>query len=210
MLRDFAVAQIKLILGFRKTLDSEIVTQLQLVQDDQESSGTLPWFLKKNAIGIHTNPGDPFIDKPVDFIREWDEDPLYLIYTNTEGSYRQNLVKDSESYLTARYSSDEAPAGYVEFEDQWKLIPTPTVDLTVNLSYYAKDVPLTSNIENKWLRYLPYLLIGQAGFTIATGLRDKAATEIFGAHAKAGLEKLLQQSTAQDEAGARRIIGGED
>jgi len=210
MTRDEAVAQIKLLLGFRKTLDTTIVEQMKNVQSQLESDATLPWFLRRNSVGIATSPGNPFINKPVDFIREWDEDPLYLVYTNTEGNYRVNLIKDSESYLTARYAMAEAPAGYAEIGEQWKLIPTPVEILTVYLSYYARALSLNTNIENAWLKYNSDIIIGRTGLLIATGLRDKAAMEVFGALAAAGTEKINQQSTAQDEAGTRRIIGGED
>jgi len=208
--RDTAVAQIKLLLGFRKTLDVTIVEQLINVQAQLEGEATLPWFLKKNATSIHTSPGDPFIPKPPDFIREWDEDPLYFIFSDGGLDYRINLVKDSESYLTARYSDSLHPAGYVEFADSWKLIPTPTVDFRVNYSYYGNALPLTTNIENVWLKFNSDVLVGRAGLLIATGLRDKAGMEVFGALAAAGTEKIASASTAQDEAGTRRVIGGED
>lgn len=210
MLRDLAVAQMKLILGFRTTQDANCVTQLQLIQEQLETDATLPWFLRKNGLGITTSPGDPYINKPVDYIREWDEDPFYLVFENEEGVYNVNLVKDSESFLRARYSSNEAPAGYVEFADKWKLVPTPTEAYTINYSYYGRGLPLTTNIENEWLKYNADVLIGRAGLILATGLRDKTAMEIFGALAKAGTEKLVSQSTAQEEAGARRVMGGED
>lgn len=211
MTRDQAVAQMKLMLGFRQTLTTECVTQLQLTQEQLETDATLPWFLKKNAASaILTVPGDPYIAKPPDFIREWDEDPFYLVFENEDGVYNVNLVKDSESFLRARYSDREAPAGYVEFADKWKLVPTPTLEYTINYSYYGRGLPLTTNIENVWLKHNSDIMIGRAGLIIATGLRDKTAMEIFGALAAAGTEKLNSASTAQDEAGARRVIGGED
>lgn len=210
MTRDEAVAQIQLMLGFRTSLATQIQTQLIIEQSKLESDATLPWFLRKNGTVIHTSPGDPFIPKPADFIREWDEDPLYMIFESDGEAYNVPLVKDSEAFLRARYNGDESPRGYVEFATQWKLVPTPTQDFSVNYSYYAKEPVLSSNIENNWLKFNHEVLIGRAGMIIATGLRDKAAMEVLGAMAAAGTEKLNSQSTAQDEAGARRVIGGED
>lgn len=206
-----AVAQVKLMLGFRKTLDATILTQLNIEQDKLETEASLPWFLRRNSTTIHTNPGSPFIDKPADFIREWDEDPLYFLYTDQGNDYRVNLVKDSESYLTARYSGSLVPAGYAELGNQWKLIPTPSIDFRINYSYYAHAADIVADATtNPWLIHNPEVVIGRAGLIIATGLRDKVGMEVFGALAAAGTEKIISVTAAQDEAGARRVIGGED
>lgn len=206
MNRDAARTQIQQQLGHRTDLVSVIEVALRNVQQELESDATLPWFLRVFSDPFTTTIGSNVISKPDDFIREWDEDPLLLFVGNESFA----LEKDSPSYLRRRYYEATRPMGYSELEDSFIIYPTPVAVYTMQMSYYGRDTVLNANIENKWLKYMPMLMIGRAGFVVASGVRDAKAQEIFGAMAKAGMEKMLSTTTAHDESGKRRVIGGED
>lgn len=219
MLRDAAVARVKQGLGFKKNLDAEIVIAFQELQADLETSSELPFFLrKKYAASFATVASTRTVNAPTDFIREWDDDPLSIIYTDgTNTSYTQELIKDSPAFLKLRWPQEtlpltslSVPKGYARINDTFYFYPLPSQVFTFDGSYYAKDDLLTTNIENKWLKELPYILIARAGLQLAQGLHDDKALTTFGAMNDIFTAKLHLMTTADDQAGAKPVIGGED
>lgn len=207
MTRDEAVAKIQGLLGHREDLVTRIQTSIMHVQRDLESNPELPFFMRTISDPALATVADVnVIAKPAGFIREWDEAPLSITFeTKVYG-----LVKDSPAYLRQRYSESTRPMGYSEIGTSFYLFPTPTAIYPMQMVYYGRQPVLDSNIENGWLEFLPNLIIGQAGFIVASGVRDAKAAETFAAMASAGTAKLNTMTTAQDEAGTRRVMGGED
>lgn len=218
MLRDAAVAQVKQGLGFKKNLDGEIVLAFQQLQADLETSSELPFFLrKKYDPGFVTVPSQRFLAVPTDFIREWDDDPLSIIYTDGNETFTQELYKDSPAFLKLRWPQEtlpltdtSVPKGYARINDTFYFYPLPSAAYGFDGSYYAKAAVLDTNIENVWLKELPYILIARAGLQLAQGLRDQAALASFGAMNDIFTAKLHLMTTADDQAGAKPVIGGED
>lgn len=208
MTRNEARAQIQRMLGHNvsPTVASHIDDTFIFVQDELESEATLPFFLRKVDDTLVTVAGENLISYPNDFIRLWHEDPISMVFE----SRNFPLKLGSAKYLRERYTDGTSPMGFTEIGGEFQLFPTPTAVYPLIITYYAKDRKLDGNVENGWLRNLPGLMIGRCGLLIATGLRDPEAQKLFGALAAAGTEKLNQQSTAQDESGGKRIIGGED
>lgn len=207
MTRDEAVAKIQQIMGHRGDLITQIQEQLKQVQRDLESNPELPFFMRTvSDPALATAVGVATVAKPTGFIREWDEAPFSMLF---EDRY-VGLVKDSPAYLRQRYVDATRPMGYSEIGASFYLYPTPMQIYSLQMVYYGRQAVLDSNIENGWLEFLPNLLIGQAGFIVASGVRDAKASEVFAAMASAGTAKLNTMTTAQDEAGSRRIMGGED
>lgn len=206
MLRDEARKQVQDILGHRSDLVDDIERAFRFVQNELESEATLPWFLRKTDASLLTTVNVAMIPKPADYIRLWNEDPIILSFNNAD----YHLVSGPVSALRARFIGDTNPRGYAEIGDIFTLYPTPMNIYAITYVYYANDDILNANTENKWLKNLPGLMIGRAGFIVASGIRDQNAQQIFGAMAAAGTEKLSAMSTAQDEDGAKPIIGGED
>lgn len=211
MTRDEARQQIQDMLGHRSDLVNDIERAFRYVQNSLESAATLPFFLRKVDDTFVTVAGENIIERPDDYIRLWDEDPFSLIFTNESGAMKNvSLKKASQRALRQQYSSALYPMGFSEVGIQFQLFPVPTQEYPLIISYYAKDTPLVANIENMWLANLPDLMIGRAGFIVATGIRDQNAQTLFGGLAAAGTEQLAGMSTAQDEAGSRPVIGGDD
>lgn len=206
MKRDEARQQIQDMLGFRKDLVDPIERSLRFAQNELESEATLPWFLKKVNTSLSTVIDTAEVIRPDDYIRLWHEDPIsILVETSTV-----RLVSGPQTALRSRYTGYSSPKGYSEIGETFLLYPIPTVVYPLTITYYAKDDELKTNIENLWLKYLPGLMIGRAGFLVASSIRDQNAQTLFGAMAAAGTEKLNQMSTAQDEDGGKPVIGGED
>lgn len=218
MTRDEAVARVKQGLGFKTNLDAEIVTAFQQLQVDLENSSELPFFLRKQYTAFNTVALDPTLPVPTDFIREWDDDPLSIIFTDgVNTSYTQELIKDSPAFLKLRWPQESlplsdlsVPKGYARINDTFYFYPLPSQIFTFDGSYYAKDLLLDTNIENKWLKELPYILIARAGLQLAQGLRDADGLTTFGTMNDIFTAKLYLMTTADDAAGAKPVIGGED
>jgi len=213
MLRDTAVARVKQMLGFKKNLDAEIVQAMIEIQDDLELSSELPDFLRKQ-IGLVTIANNSNVPVPTDFIREWEQNPMIVI--DADG-VQHNLFKDEPTYLRLRYPVEDGPGlpkGYNIFNisdiKYFSFYPTPDAIYTIGGTWYTKDADLSTNIENKWMKELPFLLIARSGLLLAAGLRDKDALASFGQMNDIFTAKLHLMTTADDAAGAKPVIGGED
>lgn len=210
MLRDTAVARVKQMLGFKQNLDSEIVQAMIESQEDLERSSELPFFLRKNYSGLVTVALDNQVAVPTDFIRESDDDQMAI--TDSEGG-EHNVVKDLRGYLRIRYPGTEDPSipqRYARMYRTFFFYPTPDAIYTLNGTYYGKDQTLSTNIENLWLKELPFILVARAGLLLGAGLRDKEGLAAFGYMNDVNTEKLHRMSTADDQAGSKPVIGGED
>lgn len=214
MLRSIAVARVKQMLGFKRNLDAEILQAMIEQQEDLERSSELPFFLRKKYSGFATAANVQSVAAPADFIREWDNDVLSIVATNGTSSFIQELRKDDDNFLRLRYPTTDGtnlPLGYSRLDKTFYFYPTPDAIYTLDGSYYAKDQSLASgDIENKWLRELPLILVARAGMLVATGLRDQVAMQSFVQLNDLMTTKLHTMTTADDMAGAKLVMGGED
>lgn len=216
MNRDQAVSQIQFILGKRSDLVAEITTQLQFAQNELEKRLELPIFLREETLILGNTIDVERMAPPPGFLREWEEDALWVYNENldlTEPRW-DPLVKDSPKFLRQAISNDAydpaRPRGYSYDGKDFILFPTPDAVYTYRMIYYKADEVLSSNIENKWLKHFPYLLIGLAGGVIAAGIRDQNALAVFGAMIQEGNDRLNKFTTSRDQAGRRYVMGGED
>lgn len=208
MFRNTAVSRVKLILGFRTDQDDNIIQAMKEAQEQYENDIELPDFLRLTYDSPFVTPADGYpLDVPDDFIREWEQDQLNI--TDAEGTVR-NLVKDELGYLRIRYPGTGVPVKYALVDRQFYFFPLPDAEYTLHGTYYAKDASLNGNIENKWLEHLPELIWSTAGILVASALRDQNAIPIFVAIQQQAKAKLANITTANDAAGSKPVIGGED
>lgn len=210
MLRDTAVARIKQLLGFKTNLDTEIVDAMTEIQQQLEREPELPDFLRKGYGGLTTTALLATVAVPTDFIREFQEDILFI--RNADGE-ETPVIKDEKGFLRVRYPTSEdpgVPKRYALISGFFQFFPTPDAIYTIDGTYYGKDAVLSTNIENKWLKELPEILIARAGLTLAAALRDKEGLSIFVTMNQMATAKLHQMTTANDMAGAKPVMGGED
>lgn len=211
MTRDEAVAQIKMILGFRSDKTTEIQNQLIFEQNELENDPQLPFFLREEVTNLTTSAGDPQLAVPSGFIREWEEDNLQV--QTLDGESWNKLVKDSADYLRSVYQTEEGiPVAYAydSVSGFYTLFPTPDAVYTLRQTYYAADTVLSSDITNKWLTHLPKLLIGRAGLVLATSFRDQIAMQVFSSMVQSEMTKLNALTTDRDGGGRKYVVGGDD
>lgn len=181
--RSAAVARIKEGLGFRKSLDTTIVSRLQEAQRDLEKGKTLPKFLIKEDQSVSLLAGTHTVAIPSDFLREDDNSRLHYTPANTNKPRfleRRNYT-DAVIANIRTNSASTAPSVYAIRKSVIDFIVNADIAYTLTWNYYAKAVVLTSNVENEWLKddNMPEWLIGEAGYRIAKDLRDQTAMQLF-------------------------------
>jgi hypothetical protein len=209
MTRDEAVGVIQTILGFRTDLVSNIITMLQVSQTMLEQAPPKPWFLTSERSYIVLQPNLNKVALPTNFLVEVDDAHLYY-NPSLATSPQVKLVKESLDQLREIYSSlaKGAPEAYAILGNYFYIFPTPNVEYTIELLYIKSDALLTTNIENKWLKYNPYVLIGKAGGLIANSVGNQAAAATFKAMENEGRTLLVSQNTEREFSNRELQIGG--
>lgn len=212
MTRDEAVGQIQQILGFRTDLTTEIQNALIFQQNELEHEPQLPFFLLSEVLDLTCTAHTERMDPPTGFLREWEEDGLYVLEPGTDPVAWRKLDKDEPKYLREATQGDgEAmPVAYAFDDTSFMLFPTPDTIYTFRQIYYKSEPVLSSNITNKWLTNLPYLLIGRAGAILAGSARDQVALQIFTSFIQSETAKLNAWTTDRETAGKRLVVGGPD
>ena len=212
MTRDQARARIQQTLGFRGDKATEIETALQDAQVILERGAELPWFLLTEVASISTVIDEERVALPDGFLREWEDDPLWFFVAGTGGDADSwtELAKDDNAFLRAKYPGAGKPIAYSQDELYWRIFPTPDEVFTLKNIHFKADTVLTTNVENDWLKYFPYLMIGEAGQLIATALRDKDATAIFKEWTLEGRGRMIVENEARMHSSRRYVMGGND
>lgn len=215
MTRDEAVAMIKLQLGYRTTGDADIVTCLKLAQTTLEGAPVKPWFLVSEDAASTTTAGEPRLAVPEDFLEELEEAVLrYIPDTLTDGEV--DLKKDDYDVLRKNFfdpatgtTETGPPEAYALVGEYFIIFPTPDDVYTIKQIYLQQDTVLDSNVENQWLKWVPKLIMGEAGKLISGGpLRDQMAFQIFSSWAAEGEALLHRQNISREQAGRNDQIGG--
>lgn len=214
MTRDEAVSIIQQQLGFRSDLSSEIVTNLKLAQTQLEAGPTKPWWLVAEDSYITTAISEQRLGVPSDFLQELDQAVLrYVPTTLTDGEVI--LKKEDYDVLYKDYIDDDTgtletgePEAYALLGEYFRLFPVPDAEYRIRMIYYKQDTVLSSNVENGWLKRIPFLLIGKAGGMLASALRDAGALGTFQRWENEGRLLLLSQSTDREFANRELQMGG--
>lgn len=213
--RDAAISRIKRKLSFRTgtSLDATIVEALIDAQRKLENSAIIlpngmrnpvPWFLYE-LVPIPLVAGQSSYDFPDGFIKEVEDLP-----PNVENDDSQELTLIKTIPVAARdvlVAVDGPPQVYYIVGETFVVLPVPDQAYTWNLPAYMKDDPLDTNIENKFLKWVPDLMIGVAGAEIAGDLRDKNAKAEFQELIVAGGVMLWDQKLSQEMTNRRTAIG---
>lgn len=209
MTRDEAVSIIQQQLGFRTDLSSEIVTNLKLAQTMLEVGPTRPWFLVTEQMSITTTAEEQRLIVPSNMLAEIDNTRLVYIPDDEEEA-AVDLKKEDYDQLEYDYREEEAgpPAAYALLGDYFRLFPVPDDAYTIKIIVYGRADTLDSNIENGWLKWVPYALIGKAGAQIATAVRDATALATFREWERDGRLALAGMDVARDVANRVLQMGG--
>jgi len=87
------------------------------------------------------------------------------------------------------------------------LYPPPDGIYYVSWRYWAQDAPLALGQENKWLKFAPWCLIGQAATKICADLQYQGGLTTAMALVQAADENLFRATINRGEAGKRRSMG---
>lgn len=213
--RDAAITRIKRKLSFRTgtSLDTVIVEALVDAQRKLENSAVIlpnglrtpvPWFLGE-VVEIPLVVDQAEYAFPTGFIKEIEDLP-----PNVEAEDGQELTLIKTIPTAARdvlVAVEGPPQVYYIVGETFVVLPTPDDTYTWNLPAYIRDAPLTTNIENKFLKWVPDLLIGVAGAELAGDLRDKSAKAEFQELIVAGGIMLWDQKITQEMTNRRTAIG---
>lgn len=209
MTRDEAVSIIQQQLGFRTDLQTEIITNLKLAQTMLEAGPTRPWFLVSEQQFITLTPNEQRLVVPSSMLTEIDQARLVYIPDDSDED-AVDLTKEDYDQLSRDYAEVEngPPEAYALLGSYFRIFPTPDDDYTIKIIVFSPDVVLTSNVENGWLKHVPYALIGKAGAQIASAIRDNVALAVFQGWEREGRLALQGKDVARDVANRVLQVGG--
>lgn len=213
MNRDTARARIQFGLGRRTDLADEINDSLQDVQVRLEQEDALPWFLRTEISSTTTTAAEERVGVPSDFLAEWEDDALW--YFNDTASEPEDvwtkLQKSETDLLRAKYPGSGTPKAYSLDGTYFRIFPTPDAVYTLKQIYFAADQVLSTNIENKWLKYVPELLIGIVGQEMGVPIGLSAARfERFRQLESEGRTRIRRKNLQLELANRPLLIGGPD
>lgn len=219
MLRDEAVLRINRGLGFLPVghaQTNDIISCLQEAQRDLEKGKTIPRFLLRENETLTILENQTQVALPVRFLRPDDDNPLS--YVGTDSNLRQYLTpyryyREAVEALQSQQRPDQpalgtdAPSVYVILNDVVDFIVKVDRKYTFTWNYYEGDAVLTSNIENKWLKFAPEWLIGEAGIRMALDKRDEGGVQLFTAMMQKARMAVFGDDVARDESFAPIAMG---
>lgn len=208
MTRDEAVSIIKgrLARWNDTVLTNHIIVELKQAQQRAEMDATLPWFLLTESSYAATVVDEERVEVPADFLREAEEDALWL--EATDGTWVQ-LKKDDYASIRNRWTESDQPRRYALVGEYFRLRPVPDAVYNLHMIYYGKDAVLSTNIENKWLLHTPELLIADAGAIIAARyVRNEPAAAEFRADYQRARTQMMTMNQARLD--ANRVYGSDN
>lgn len=224
MTRDEAVAEIKQGLGFRSDRTTEIVSALQQVQKQREGGKhSLPWFLLAEDQSFAILDGVRNYTLPTGFLGEVEEkdgnlryvpsgsnQTLFLAKMDREGAevhFYGRIIDDPLNPISSSADSPGSPAAYVLQKSSIRIYPEPDANYTLTWSFFKSADLLTTNIENSWLQYAPWCLIGDAGVKMAMNTRDKDALVYFQTVRDRGDQDLMGEIVERELRGRPLAMG---
>lgn len=209
MIRDDAIAILKRRLGNRTDLDDAILQELKLQQVQLEHQPSLPWFLLSEISTATLETGDDRLALPVDFLREPEEESALWLYLpdTPNGNPWLPLAKESFDSVRARAEGPTRPRFYSISGDYFRILPAADKDYTVKMMYFAKAQTLDVNVENRWLKHSPAILIAQTGVALAGFYNMQPQLTTFAAELQTAKAQLAAENTARQEANRTRMMG---
>lgn len=207
MLRDALFTLLSQRLGNRSDLIPRMETEAQLLQEVKlERNEWLPWFLETEIASTETVAGEERVQWPSDFLGEIEEQALWL-YVESEGNSMIPLRKMTYDEMIARYPGAGRPLAYASGAEYIYLRPIPDAAYILRMRYYAKDVVLDINIENKWLKYASDVVLAELGLVMASKhMQHNDLAAVFAQDAQAAWRRLYNAHVARQEANLERVM----
>lgn len=213
MFRDLAIALLLDRLN-RVDLTSRAQNEIMFAQDELENPEFTPWFLYKESTTLVTVAQNEAVAVPTDFIAETTEDDasLFIVNATTSPSGLAIVSKGVFGNLAQKYkdSTFGQPLEYALVGLNLKFRPIPDAVYTLQWGYFGTADPLTTNIENVWLKYAPDLLIARTGMLMTKYPVDAVRYKMFSDDYAKAMTSLMHQDVARREAGMDRFMGDAD
>lgn len=213
MNRTSAVSRIKEGLSFRTStsLDATIILRLQEAQRLLEKGQTLPWFLAQQDQSMSGTGADGTVSLPTGFIRVIEGETFRVVTTEGATRFLKRVDYDWLVEYLQDAEGDELEGDPIYFalrNTTIEVAPVPAAAYTIYVSYYKADDTLDSATDNDWLTYMPEILIGSAGLSLARDLNDDAAIKNFSALYAAANAALLREIADREQTGREVVMGG--
>lgn len=212
MLRDAAVALAKQRLRRPgdTALSDRIILEMQVVQRELEQNldQDMPWFLLSEDLSTQTISGEERVEIPGDMLREYEDGALFVLVP-ISGKYLP-LKKDDFDVIDNRYKEvgSNRPRAYAQVGKYFILRPTPDIEYTIKMRCYLADALLTSNIENKWLKYtLEWFLAEVCTRVAAMHLEDLELAQVFASSIPGLKTRVYRSGLARKMANMDMTIG---
>lgn len=186
--------------------------EMTLAQERLEKAPELPWFLESERVVANTQPNEPRLLLPTDFIREVEDFNLEI--SQDGGVTYQDLSRkpyDQAEVEISRNSEPGLPQLYYMRRNYIILRPTPDAEYFIRFpTYYAKQPePVDSaDSENEWFRNTPNLVMSMAGLVISTTLlKDPELVTFYAGQQKSEEDNLVRLITARQEENRDRRMG---
>jgi len=194
------------------TLRNQLESEIQFLQESFEQNGVQlpsggvfwPNFLVSEISTNTSTIDEPRLDLPDDFLVEYDEGALFLLQ---DGEWIC-LQKDQFDLLRKEYSSSSQPEYYAQVGDYFYLFPVPNGQYTLKLLYYQAAAELTSDIENRWLKYAQNLMLSALGYVMASQyLYDQQLASSFAQQQQKAAFQLYSKEISQEQANTDPVMG---
>jgi hypothetical protein len=186
-------------LGKRTDLDTYIKTEMQLAQKALEAGPLLPWFLIPTDQYTTLVAGEKRLTLPTGFLREYEDGAVWRLDTDCNfHKIEKTHVDVLREVDSDAVEADEKPAYYQLAGSFFHFAPTPEVDTTILLLFYAAAADLSADTDtNVWLDNAPEVLICKTGMRMAQWLRSTELFAMFQAQYVEAMQGLDRANTAR-------------
>lgn len=191
-------------LGNRQDLIPRMETEVLLLQEIRlEQNVWLPWFLETEMAWTTTTPGEERVQLPVDFLGEVEEQALWRV----DDTRLVPIQKMDYDDMLVRFPMEGTPRAYAVGNGYLFLRPVPTEEITLRMRYLARAEPLTSNIENVWLKYASDVVIAELGAVLAKQhMQHGELAATFAEDAKLAWDRLYKVHIGRQETNRVRLM----
>lgn len=206
MLRDELVELLSWRLGDRDDMGERIIAEMRYTQEYQlEANIWLPWFLEVDSVGLTVTAGVPYMDLPVDFLREI-EGHFPRVYVSGQSI---NLTKADLTTAEIWATGTGIPKYYSIAGNQMSFSPVPDQNYSIDWRYYGKSTPIHSTNEpTPWLVHAGDLVLALVGQAVAgKHLRDVKVAGEFANDAVFAWARLEGAHMERREVNLERAMG---
>lgn len=214
-----AIVEVQRMLGFRTDQSNNIVLSLQRAQRLLELGQSLPWFLIQEDETLGGLPDTGYVDLPMGFIREVEDEPWYFTSTGTDNyvrrlrkvAYDHMLDLGRNAVTDVADNEDDRGASYFYSIRKTQIFvrPIPTAIWSLRGSYYKAADSLGTENTNVWLTYAPEVLYGSAAMAMARDLRDDYGYATAEVIFKEGNARLMADTIMREQGNREYVMGGQ-